>query len=907
MIAYNQPQNVELSFIDGRPLLSTPQGGKIALDSMLVSLWQKADGHTLDEILTNFQRAGVSPDTIRAALTCLVEAGMLVREGEMPQSLVQQPTRGDLVSVVIVNYNSREWLKECLSSLSAQTFSPLEIIVVNNGSSDDSAKWLETNYPSVKLVNLETSQSLAHAINQGIAAATGAYFLPLNPDVRLEPTAVARLVAVAQSDSSCAAVVAKLKFWWAPAFLNGLGNYVGAFSWGTDNALGHLDLGQFDSLRDLPSACFAAALIPRTAWQTVGAVDENFPLYYEDSEWCYRARLLGWSVRAAPQAIVYHAFGGRAPTGERSALSVSKLHNVVFGRLRFATKLLDGKLRARFVMTYALEDLANLIWKLLRGEWLHARAYWEAWRRFLNAQPELRAEHRTLSKRRALSTKELLALQQSIAPPLMWHGLPELTWDLIVEHYAPLIRSGSTRPMPEFPNSNRRPRLLIISHEVVDAKMAGPGMRYLEMARALSGDVDVTIAIPADTTLEVPGVRLARYREGQPATLELLAEESIVVLLSGILAERYPVLQRAHARLVVDLYDPFVLENLHYYAREAITAQESLNQQAVDLTNHLVRLGDFFICGSERQRDFWLGVLAANGRINPRTFRQDPAARALIDVVGIGFPPRAPKHRPMLRGVRPEFPTDARIVLWGGGIWDWLDPLTLIRAWPQVIAQHPNARLVFLGTRHPNPLVPPHMLAEQAIALASEIGEKDRTIFFYEWLPYTEREALLCEADVGVVLHPLHIETRFSIRTRVLDYFWACLPVLVSDGDVTSEWVRQYGLGKVVPPLDVQAVARALNELLVATKEFWQPAFAPLPEIFNWSRVVEPLRTYCMTGTYAPDHLTRANVLAPAVSTQSWRARFARANYIRRTQGMRLLLHRVWRYAQWRLAEPFSN
>jgi hypothetical protein len=96
----------------------------------------------------------------------------------------------------------------------------------------------------------------------------------------------------------------------------------------------------------------------------------------------------------------------------------------------------------------------------------------------------------------------------------------------------------------------------------------------------------------------------------------------------------------------------------------------------------------------------------------------------------------------------------------------------LIQAWSNVIAKHPEARLVFLGTRHPNPLVPPHKMAERAERLAAELGHKDHTIFFLEWTPYDEREGLLCEADVGVTLHPKQIETRYSIRTRVFDYIW---------------------------------------------------------------------------------------------------------------------------------------
>jgi glycosyltransferase involved in cell wall biosynthesis len=347
---------------------------------------------------------------------------------------------------------------------------------------------------------------------------------------------------------------------------------------------------------------------------------------------------------------------------------------------------------------------------------------------------------------------------------------------------------------------------------------------------------------------------------------------------------------------VVDLYDPFLLENLHYYVREPMSTQLGASQDAADITNHLAQLGDFFICGSERQRDLWMGVLAANLRINPLTFQQDGSLRRLIDVVSLGFPSRPIAGGRLLRGVHPSIPEDARIVLWGGGIWDWLDPLTLVRAWPAVVARHPQARLVFLGTRHPNPTVPMHQMARDTVALAEAMGEKDRSILFFEWLPYADREILLGEADVGVTLHPVHVETRYSIRTRALDYFWARLPVVFTEGDVTSEWVRQYGLGVVVPPFDVEGVAAALNEVLSRTKASWAPAFEPLPEIFNWSRVVEPLRRYCLEGEYAADRQEREEPPAPQ------RGLLQQAVYLWRTEGFPVMVNRAWRFLQMRLA-----
>jgi len=455
--------------------------------------------------------------------------------------------------------------------------------------------------------------------------------------------------------------------------------------------------------------------------------------------------------------------------------------------------------------------------------------------------------------------------------------------------------------MPEFETPQRRPQLLIVSNDVVDVKMAGPGMRYLEMARALLDEVDITLAIPSATSLEIPEIRLVEYQEDRPHSLRTLVENSDITLISGYIAEKHPFLQRSRTLLVVDLYDPFILENLHYYLDEPMGTQERHNRFAVETTNRLAKIGDFFICGSERQRDFWMGVLEANGRINPYTFAQDPSLSSLIDVVGIGFPDRDPQPRPILRGIHPSFPEDSRIVLWGGGIWDWLDPLTLVNAWPQVISRFPTARLVFMGTRHPNPNVPYHEMAKRTETLADEIGEKGSTIIFFEWLNYDDREALLCEADIGVTLHPLHVETRYAIRTRVLDYLWARLPVLITEGDVTSVWVRSYNLGKVVPEADVDVVAQALCEMLAEPKDAWDSTFEPLRDIFAWPRVVAPLKRYCLEGTRAADLQIRNATFPPNALVATRAGILVRVLTVLREEGVRSLLRRTGRYIGGRL------
>jgi GT2 family glycosyltransferase len=830
-----------------RPHALTPQGGRVLLDDTLRDLWLAADGQSLADVVAASRTKRLPGRTIRAALACLAEAGLLARSA--PETHARpEPVRGRLVSAVIVAFNGRHWLAGLLPTLVAQTYSPIEVIVVDNGSTDGTADWLSRSFPAIRVIVVGAPRSFAHAVNRGVAAANGDYLFLLNQDVRLEPDTLSCLVRVAGDDPSCAAVATKLKFQWAPAFLNGLGNRVREHSWGSDNAIGHLDLGQFDDWRTVPSACFAAALVSRQAISAVGALDEGFPMYYEDSEWCYRARALGFEVRVAPQAVAYHAFGGSVPTGDEERLPDVKLRRVVYGRLRFTLKLLHGRWRRRFLANYLREDLANLRRSVATRDFGSARAYAAGWWDAAASLPDIGRQRRTLAPRLVRDDEALLAAEMKIPDPVTSNGLPILTRDLVENHYLPLMAKGKTRPMPEFPRGRPKPQLLIVSNDVVDTKMAGPGMRYLEMARALSRSLDVVLAVPADTSLEENDVHLVRYWEDRPGSVQVLMENSDVALISGYMADKFPFLASVRTPLVVDLYDPFVLENLHYYRDEPLAAQESLNDKAVEMTNRLADLGDFFICGNERQRDFWLGLLAADRRITPTAFLSDPSLRQLIDVVGIGVPERRPTQRAFLAGKDPRVPKDARIVLWGGGIWNWLDPLTLIRAWPAVVEQQPNARLVLLGTRHPNPTVPVHEMARRAQDLATEIGEKDRTIIFIEWVAYEDREALLSEASVGVTLHPMHAETRYSMRTRVLDYLWARLPVVITEGDTTAEWISSYQLGKVVPAGDREAVATALLDILSVPKETFAPRFSPLLETLTWAQVVEPLKAFCLTA-----------------------------------------------------------
>jgi len=371
--------------------------------------------------------------------------------------------------------------------------------------------------------------------------------------------------------------------------------------------------------------------------------------------------------------------------------------------------------------------------------------------------------------------------------------------------------------------------------------MAGPGIRYLWFARELARrGHEVLLVVPFATDLRERGFEIVVDNLWHSRRMTELARGH-----DAVVAQRLPVptmlsLAGSQTRTVYDLYSPLTIEHAAL-ARDAggeAGTEFALNQLALRVA---LETGDAFVCASERQRDLWLGALTAVGRVEPERYRRDPSFRSLVGVVPFGIDPEAPSAAaPVLKGVVPGIAASDRVALWGGGIWDWLDPLTVIRAVGRLA--RPDVKLYFLGSRHPNPAVPEMSMHDRAVALADELGLRGDTVFFNErWVPYAERAAYLCEADVGVSAHPDELESRFAFRTRLMDCIWAGLPIVTSGGDALSEIVRERVLGRVAEPEDVEAYAEALASVLEAGKAPFAAALAETGRAYEWSRVVEPL------------------------------------------------------------------
>lgn len=403
---------------------------------------------------------------------------------------------------------------------------------------------------------------------------------------------------------------------------------------------------------------------------------------------------------------------------------------------------------------------------------------------------------------------------------------------------------------------------LILSHDVVGPLMAGPGIRYVNLARTLAAHVPVTLAIPEHSPQGAEemaaGFRMVRYRVGDWDSIAAYARVARSIVLPGDLAAVFPQLSALDAGLVIDGYNPLLAE----WLLTQNSGQQPIGDAAVSAWQTRMMqvtpqalLGDFFICASERQRDWWLGVLEAHGRLNPFTVRDDVGLRKLIDVVPFGLPEVEPTHtRNVIKGVWPGIGPQDKVILWGGGLWPWLDPLTAIRAVAEIWRECPTVRLVFPGTRHPNPHVAGiPTLTQAAQQLASDLNVRDKAVFFDDWVRYPDWANVLMESDVALTLHRDTLEARLAWRTRVLDYIWAGVPSVATQGDATAELIAHYGVGELIAHDDVNALVRALRQLLGQPRHAWAERFASARADLTWTRAAEPLVRYCQRPYRAAD------------------------------------------------------
>jgi glycosyltransferase involved in cell wall biosynthesis len=349
-------------------------------------------------------------------------------------------------------------------------------------------------------------------------------------------------------------------------------------------------------------------------------------------------------------------------------------------------------------------------------------------------------------------------------------------------------------------------KVVVVTPDIVGDRMAGPGIRALHLARELARHFHTTLVAKGDNAPDV-------IEHNTPAARRAIREADVLV---GQPARGFHI-RRPGQRIIFDLFDPNVLE-----LRELYGTQPDIRQR-LHLLAEWTRLvaaletADVLMTAAPKQRRFYERVQSRDARWIQVPFGIDPEeARACAK------------------------PQD-NLIVWGGGLWEWLDPATAVDATVRLNAEGVRCKLLFLGKARPNRAVVDRRRSERIDAIVARGGA--HVSANADWIPYRERLSWLRAARIAIMLHRPTAEAEFSIRTRLFDAITAGVPVIATTGGFAADLVEAERLGLVVPPGDVAAVAGAMRRLLT-DDAFHSSCVLNIERIrprFAWDVVVRPL------------------------------------------------------------------
>ena len=269
------------------------------------------------------------------------------------------------ISIIIPNWNGLRHLQTCLDAVLRQTCPEYEIVLVDNGSSDDSCEFVAENYPQVHLLRSERNLGFAGGTNFGIRNTESDYVATLNNDTEAEPTWLEELVTAIESEPRVGMAASKMLFYNQPQMINSAGIAVDRVGMASDRQGGMLDCAE-DQPYEVFGPCAGAALYRRAMLDEIGLFDENYFSYLEDADLAWRGQATGWRGLYVPSASVYHVHAG-------SGLEGAPLKSYLLGRNKWWTIIKNYPWPQ--LVTYApliiAYDLMANVYTLVAGKSVH--------------------------------------------------------------------------------------------------------------------------------------------------------------------------------------------------------------------------------------------------------------------------------------------------------------------------------------------------------------------------------------------------------------------------------------------------------------------------------------------------------------------------------------------------------
>ena len=306
------------------------------------------------------------------------------------------------VAIIILNWNGSKLMRQFLPSVVQNTPDWAEVIVADNGSTDDSLEMLRTHFPTVKQLVFDRNYGFAEGYNRAIATVEHEYCVLLNSDVEVTPHWLDAPIATLDADPKVVAVQPKIRAWrekekfeYAGAAGGFMDRYGYPFCRGRVLHVVEKDEGQYDELADLLWATGACLFVRTAIYKAAGGLDAQFFAHQEEVDLCWRLRTRGYRIGCTPASVVYHVGGATLEMEHPRKTFLNFRNNLLMLYKNLPEKDLKPVMRVRFWLDY----VAALQF-LLKGHYPNAKAVYEARKAFSELLPtyaSVRAENLRLA------------------------------------------------------------------------------------------------------------------------------------------------------------------------------------------------------------------------------------------------------------------------------------------------------------------------------------------------------------------------------------------------------------------------------------------------------------------------------------------------------------------------------
>ena len=312
-----------------------------------------------------------------------------------------------LVSIIIVNWNGKKWLKNCFDSINEQSYKNIEVIFVDNNSIDDSAEYVTNNWPKTIIVNNNTNSGFAEGNNLGLKHAKGELIYLLNNDTMLEKSCVEELVAFINGNKKIASVQSKMIQLNNNKKLDVVGSY-----WTSTGFLYHYGAGgdaskkMYNTPLPVYSNKGASMMLRRSVVDKVGLFDSDFWCYYEEGDLCARFWLAGYECWYCPEAVMYHAGGGTSITFANDYIQFHNFKNKLLSFL----KCFENETLFKVLPVYLFMNIVISLYWLVNGKVGHFLSLYNAiWWNVKNIKNTIK-KRKSVQKMRATCDKDIFKI-----------------------------------------------------------------------------------------------------------------------------------------------------------------------------------------------------------------------------------------------------------------------------------------------------------------------------------------------------------------------------------------------------------------------------------------------------------------------------------------------------------------